>query len=90
MLHAGVDYRLQYWGRSQYLNFNFERKCVGGLPGQFAGTFAGLYICLEHLIAVILLCAYLIHVSLRLHRLVPRGKLEYLSVLSVPFALPRT
>ena len=58
-------------------------------PGYFAGTFAGRYICLERLIVVILLHAYLIRVSLRLHRLVPRGKLDYLSVLSMPFTLPR-
>ena len=70
--------------------FNFERKCAGGLPGHFAGTFAGHYICLEHLIVVILLHAYLIRVSLRLHWLVPRGEPNILSVLFVPFALPRT
>ena len=62
---------------------------MGGLPGYFAGTFARYYICLEHLIVVILLRAYLNRVSLRLNWLVPRGKLDYLSVLSVPFALPR-
>ena len=70
--------------------FNFERKCVGGLPGHFAGTFAGHYLCLEHLIVVILLRATLIRVSLSLHRLVPRGEPDILSMLSVPFALPRT
>ena len=70
--------------------FNFERKCAGGLPGHFAGIFAGHYICLEHLIVVILLRATLIRVSLSLHQLVPRGKPDYLSVLSMPFALPRT
>ena len=72
------------------MNFNFELKCAGGLPGDFAGTFAGHYICLEHLIVVILLRATLIRVNVRLHWLVPRGELDYLSVLSVPFALPRT
>ena len=70
--------------------FNFERKCAGGLPGQFAGTFAGHYICLEHLIVVILLHATLIRLSLSLHRLVLRGEPDYLSVLSMPFALLRT
>ena len=70
--------------------FNFERKCAGGLPGQFAGTFAGHYLCVEHLIVVLLLRATLIRVSLSLHRLVPRGEPEYLNVLSVPLALPRT
>ena len=70
--------------------FNFERKCAGGLPGHFAGTFAGHYLCLEHLIVVILLRATLIRVSLSLHRLVPRGEPNILSVLSMPFALPRT
>ena len=70
--------------------FNFEHKCVGGLLGHFAGTFAGHYLCLEHLIVVILLRATLIRVNLRLHRPVPRGKPDILSVLSVPFALPRT
>ena len=60
--------------RSWCLNFDFERKCAGGLPGHFAGTFAGHYICLERLIVVILLLrAYLRLVSTRLHRLVPRG-----------------
>ena len=68
--------------------FNFERKCAGGLPGHFAGTFAGHYICLEHLIVVILLRASLTRVNLRLHRRVPRGKRVQLCVLSVPFALP--
>ena len=43
--------------------FNFERKCASGLPGHFAGTFAGHYICLQHLIVVILLRATLIRVS---------------------------
>ena len=90
LLHAGFDHRLQYWGRSQHLNVQFERKCAGGLPGQFAGTFAGHYLCLEHLIVVILLRATLIRVNLRLHQLVPRGEPEYLSVLFMPFALPRT
>ena len=70
--------------------FNFERKCAGGLPEHFAGIFAGHYIRLEHLIVVILLRATLIRVSLSLHLLVPRGEPDILSVLSVPFALPRT
>ena len=70
--------------------FNFERKCAGGLLGHFAGTFAGHYICLEHLIVVILLRATLIRESLSLHRLVPRGEPYYQCVLSVPFALLRT
>ena len=70
--------------------FNFERKCVGGLPGHFAGIFAGHYICLEHLIVVILLRSTLIRLSLSLHRLVPRGEPYYPSVLFVPFALLRT
>ena len=34
------------------MNFDFELKCAGGLPGRFAGTFAGCYICLERLIVV--------------------------------------
>ena len=70
--------------------FNFERKCAGGLPGHFAGTFAGYYICLEHLIVVILLRASLTCVNLRLHRRVLRGESVFFCVLSVPFALPRT
>ena len=72
-----------------YLNFNFERKCAGGLLGHFARTSAGRYICLERLIVIILLRAFLILVSLHLHRLVPRGKPVWSSVLSMPFALPR-
>ena len=68
----------------------FELKYAGGLPGHFAGTFAGRYICLEHLIVVILLRAYPRCVSLRLHWLVLRAERDYSSVLSVPFALPRT
>ena len=60
------------------------------MPGHFSGTFAGHYICLEHLILVILLRASLSRVNLRLHRLVPRGKPAYLGVLSVPFALSQT
>ena len=58
--------------------------------GWFAGTFAGHYLCLEHLIVVILLRATLICVNLRLHRLVLRNEPAYLNVLSVPFALPQT
>ena len=50
------------------------------MPGHFAGTFAGRYICLKHLTVVILLRAYLIRVSLCLHRVVPRGERDYLSV----------
>ena len=72
------------------MNVQFELKCAGGLLGHFAGTFAGHYLCLEHLIVVILLRATLIRVNLRLHWLVPRGEPDYLSILSVPFALPRT
>ena len=41
-------------------------------------------------LVVIALRAYLRRVSLHLHWLVPRGELDYSSMLSVPFALPRT
>ena len=62
-MHAGLITGYSTGDVSGIRMFNFERKCVGGLPGHFAGTFAGHYICLEHLIVVILLRASMSRVN---------------------------